>query len=81
MAKIDFPQTRSTLPDIIQYILNKKNSMVFKPDNRPSKNWVTRFLKRHCEVTNRVPEHLGYLRGIVTQGVAHKFHEDLKDFF
>ena len=88
MSKIGYGVTRGKLRDIVKEILNKaeKEDGFLLPDhrkfqdNRPSLNWVYRFLQRHPEASLRTPENFGFQRSFVTEKVIRAWFDELKSF-
>ncbi|XP_064090901.1 uncharacterized protein LOC135204676 isoform X1 [Macrobrachium nipponense] len=88
MARIGHPQTKQSLPLVVQRILNQKKKKIFQKENLPTHGWITRFLKRHPELSNRIPENLGPLRasitskkkGTLTLKTVSSFFQNLQSF-
>lgn len=81
MSRIGCPLSRNILPQVVKNILDTKKLLVFPPDNLPTRRWVDRFMTRHPNLSNRVPEHLGHKRALITPLVIDKFFKDLKEYF
>ncbi|XP_064090903.1 uncharacterized protein LOC135204676 isoform X2 [Macrobrachium nipponense] len=80
MARIGHPQTKQSLPLVVQRILNQKKEKIFKNENLPTHGWTDRFLKRHPELSNRIPENLGHLRASITPNNIFTFFQNLEAF-
>lgn len=65
-AKGGFPVNRTNLQDAVECIIKDKNLMTVFKDNRPGKKWITLFLKRHPEITERHAENINKARAAVT---------------
>jgi len=62
MSKIGYGQTKQQILTMVQKILKKDGRLNPFKDDRPGKKWWQLFLKRHPEVTLRVPELLQQAR-------------------
>ncbi|XP_064090899.1 uncharacterized protein LOC135204674 [Macrobrachium nipponense] len=80
MARIGHPQTKQCLPLVVQRILNQKEKKIFQNENLPSHGWINRFVKRHPELSNRIPENLGHLRASITPNNIFTFFQNLEGF-
>ncbi|XP_064114764.1 uncharacterized protein LOC135220992 [Macrobrachium nipponense] len=80
MARMGRPQTKKSLPLVVQHILNEKKIKVFRNNNLPSCGWVTRFLKRHPELSNQISKNLGHFRPSITPENIFTFFQHLEDF-
>ncbi|XP_064083214.1 uncharacterized protein LOC135199256 [Macrobrachium nipponense] len=80
MARIGHPQTKQSLPLVVQHILNQNKKKIFQNENLPSHGWINRFLKRHPEVSNWIPENLGHLRASITPNKIFTFFQNLEAF-
>ncbi|XP_064091772.1 uncharacterized protein LOC135205299 [Macrobrachium nipponense] len=78
MARIGHPQTKKSLPLVVQRILNKKKKKVFGKNNLPSHGWVCRFMGRHPELSNRIPENQVRLKGTITPKTISTFFKNLQ---
>ena len=63
MSKIGYGVRRLEILVIVKYLLDKAEAVAYEitesrkfQNNKPSKNWVTRFLSRHPEASPRTPE-------------------------
>ena len=77
MHKIGYGLNRNDLREHIKNMLNNHTgdrTVYFENGNLPSRGWMVRYLKRHNELTLRVPENLGQQRASVTE-------EDLRSWF
>lgn len=81
MAKIGYGVTRQEIPNIVKDLLDKYEADGYEipadrkfVDNKPSKNWVSRFIGRHPNISPRTPENLGFQRTHITE-------ERIKDWF
>lgn len=87
MAKIGYGLTRSDIPDVVKdlldraeadgYVINKNKKF---ENNKPSKNWIVRFLNRHPEISARTPENLGFQRSYVTESSIRKWFDNLEEY-
>ena len=89
MAKIGYGMNNKDVPNLIKEVLDKAeiedpdNYSVEKrkfKDNKPSKNWVYRFLNRHPELSRRTPENLGHQRAYVNEPQVRNWFRDLANF-
>ena len=87
MAKIGYGVPRSEIPNIVKSLLDKaeEEGYIIPGDkkfdeNRPSKNWVARFLARYPNIAVRAAEKLGFQRAYVTEEGIRKWFEGLKTF-
>ena len=75
-ARQGFGQTKSDIKDTVKAILDARGAITNSPDNRPSKQWVADFFKRHPDLSERTPLALGKERALVTpSGLAAWFQE------
>ncbi|KAK3792636.1 hypothetical protein RRG08_023111 [Elysia crispata] len=58
-ARQGFGRTKSDIKDTVKAILDARGAVTNSPDNRPSKQWVADFFKRHPDLSERTPLALG----------------------
>ncbi|KAK3700047.1 hypothetical protein RRG08_052503 [Elysia crispata] len=75
-ARQGFGRTKSDIKDTVKATLDARGAVTNSPDNRPSKQWVADFFKRHPDLSERTPLALGKERALVTpSGLAAWFQE------
>ncbi|GFN83211.1 trafficking protein particle complex subunit 10 [Plakobranchus ocellatus] len=47
MARRGFGKTQSEIKDVVKQMLDRRNAKTRTPDNRPSKQWMASYFKRH----------------------------------
>ena len=87
MSKIGYGVTRQEIPEVIKNLLDRaeKDGYIIPEDrkfvdNRPSRNWLLRFLKRHPMISPRTPENLGFQRTYVTKERIYEWFADLEKY-
>lgn len=65
MARIGYGQSRAQLQDVVKRILDDDGRKTPFVDNRPGRDWLRRFAKRHPEISERVAEPLGKERALL----------------
>jgi hypothetical protein len=75
-----FPLTTDDVCDLVQSYLMKsqKNVRVFK-NNRPGRDWVKSFLKRHGELSKRFCENIKRKRAEVSREIVQEYFNNLKE--
>ena len=87
-SKIGYAITRNEIPNVVKNFIDKMvadNLVVFPAgnnfeNNKPSKNWVTRFLDRNPCLATRTAENLGFQRAVITKERLLLWFEDLKTY-
>ena len=87
MSKIGYGVRRLEIPVIVKDLLDKAEAEGYEipesrkfQNNKPSKNWVTRFLSRHPEASPRTPENCGFQRTHITERKIRDWFSDLEKF-
>lgn len=79
VAQVGFPITASELKDCVQLYLDMKERKTLFKDNRPGRNWFTRFLKRHKNLSIRLAENLCKSRAAVTEEMIRNWFTEVSD--
>lgn len=80
MASRGFPITSSKLRQSVQLYLNlRKRETMFK-ENLPGRKWCTGFMKRHPNLTSKVPQHLSHSRSQVTEENLRMWHREIHQY-
>jgi hypothetical protein len=77
-GQYNYPISKRQLRDMVKAYLDKKRDTIFK-NNRPGKNWVTAFLKRHAEhVVVRTPTNIRRSRAAVSPSDIRQYFANLE---
>jgi hypothetical protein len=76
-GQYNYPVSKRHLRDMVKAYLDKKRDTIFK-DNRPGKNWVKAFLKRHADqVVVRTPTNIRRSRVAVSPAEIRQYFANL----
>lgn len=73
MAKRGFPVSKSNLMTSVQQILRDLKSQDLFPQGRPGPTWLTLFLKRNPEISQRTVEKLSKVRAVVSESTIKEW--------
>ena len=75
------PVTKKQVLDSVQIMcINGAIPNTFK-NNRPGRKWFTSFMKRHPNLSQRVPENISSSRANVTEPAIKSLFQEIKDYF
>lgn len=81
MSNIGYGKTKKEIPAVVKEILDQTSAINSKfQSNLPSDSWIYSFLKRHPDLSCRIPEGLGQLRASVTKDVIVDWFKVLRQF-
>lgn len=80
MARIGYGRTRQEVLDTVKRIIDADNRPNPFTDNRPGKDWWYGLIKRHPEMTERLPQSLGKERAIITQAKVQRWFEEFEHY-
>lgn len=67
ISKQGFPVSATELKDSVQMFLNRNGRNTKFKDNRPGRDWFSRFMQRHHVLSIRLAENLNKARAAVTE--------------
>ena len=80
LSKRGFGRTREDLKDIVKKILDDRKATTVFTNNRPGKDWMQAFFKRHPEVAERTSQALGKERAVVSKESLQAWFEEMKAY-
>ncbi|XP_053402897.1 uncharacterized protein LOC123562153 [Mercenaria mercenaria] len=80
MARIGYGRTRQEVLDTVKRIIDADERPNPFKDNRPGKDWWYGFVKRHPEMTERLPQDLGKERATITQAKVQRWFEEFEHY-
>ena len=75
-----FGQTIDDVEDMVMSILDARGAKTAFKDNRPGKDWMQAFFKRHPEVAERMGQSLGRERAVVTKESLAEWFQQMKQY-
>lgn len=80
IAKCGFPATKLQLLDSVELLVkNLKRENSFK-DGRPGRHWFEAFMRRHPDLTTRIPQNLSKARCDVTEEKIRNWFKEIEIF-
>ncbi|KAK8407554.1 hypothetical protein O3P69_002245, partial [Scylla paramamosain] len=75
-----FGRTKDDLKDMVKTILDDREERTVFKNNRPGKDWMRAFFKRHPEIRERIGQPLGRERAIVTKDALGEWFQQMKHY-
>ncbi|KAL8584634.1 hypothetical protein ACOMHN_002363 [Nucella lapillus] len=80
LSRRGFGRTKKDLKDMVKRILDERGAKTVFTDNRPGKDWMLAFFKRHTVVSERMAQPLGRERAVVTRDGLSAWFGDMKEY-
>ncbi|XP_073957399.1 uncharacterized protein [Choristoneura fumiferana] len=80
LSERHIPLTKDSLLDSVQKIINDQNRPNPFTNNRPSKKWFQSFMKRHPNLTQRVPDNLSRARDNVSENNIRTWFTEIESY-
>jgi hypothetical protein len=80
MAARGFPVTKTDLLISVHQISKDMNMTHLFPNGRPGNKWLSLFLKRHPEVSDRTVEKLSHVRASVSEDMIRNWHAEVTSY-
>jgi len=78
-AEWEFPLRPQDCASLVKSYLDRRGRSTVFPGNQPGRDWMTRFLGRHEEVTKRLSENIKRSRAAVTSEIISDYFDHLTE--